>query len=258
MRSIRLLSLLLVALLAACGAREPDSVQGIPTQFGDAAPYAWRGRNVPAAYAVHGVDVARYQTHIDWATARAYGIRFAFIKATEGGDYLDPMFITNRNAARAAGVPVGAYHYYYFCRTPEEQAAWFIANAPRHSGDLPPVLDMEWTPTSRTCRIRPSPAEVRRQAEVFLSILEQHYGQRPVVYSTVDFFRDNSMWQVRADFWLRSVAGHPSEVHPGHDWDFWQYTGTGLVPGVEGRVDLNAFRGNEQDWLRWLNLRRQR
>jgi lysozyme len=33
---------------------------------------------------------------------------------------------------------------------------------------------------------------------------------------------------------------------------FWQYTGTGIVPGVEGGVDINVFRGSEGAWRRWL------
>ncbi|MDB6453841.1 GH25 family lysozyme [Falsirhodobacter sp. 20TX0035] len=259
MRPVRLLALLILAVLAACGPREPMSVPGLPRQFGDAAPYAWRGRNVPAAYPVHGIDVARYQTNVDWGTARSYGVRFAFIKATEGGDYTDPMLNNHRSAARAAGIPSSAYHYYYFCRTPQEQAAWYIANVPRRAGDLPPVLDMEWTPTSRTCTRRPPAEEVRQDAAIFTSILTQYYGQRPIMYLTVDFFRDNEMWRVPGvEFWLRSVAGHPSEVHPGHDWTFWQYTGTGLIPGIDGRVDINAFRGSEPEWAVWLAQRTQR
>ena len=53
------------------------------------------------------------------------------------------------------------------------------------------------------------------------------------------------------EFWLRSVAGHPRQVYPGAFWTLWQYTGTGLVPGVEGKVDLNVFRGSPEAWLRW-------
>ncbi|WP_136682472.1 GH25 family lysozyme [Falsirhodobacter xinxiangensis] len=259
MTPLRLLALCGLVLLAACGARGPQPVPGIPQPFGDAAPWNWRGRHVPAAYAVHGIDVARYQSSVDWFAASGSGVRFAFVKATEGGDYRDPMFATHLAGARAAIVPVSAYHYYYFCRTPDEQAAWFIANYPRHRGDLPPVLDMEWTPTSRTCTLRPPPEVVRMQAARFSSLLEAHYGQRPIIYSTVDFFRENEMWRVGGhDFWLRSVAGHPREVHPGHDWQFWQYTGTGLIPGIGGQVDINAFRGNEQEWQTWLQLRRVR
>ncbi|MFZ1480635.1 MAG: GH25 family lysozyme, partial [Paracoccaceae bacterium] len=77
--------------------------------FADAKPVdGWNGKP-PAAYAVHGIDVAKYQTGIDWATARANGVNFAFIKATEGGDRVDEMFRDHWRGAGRAGVARGAY-----------------------------------------------------------------------------------------------------------------------------------------------------
>ena len=53
-------------------------------------------------------------------------------------------------------------------------------------------------------------------------------------------------------FWLRSVAGPLREVYPGQSWAFWQYSGTGAVPGISGNVDLNLFYGSAQDWGRFV------
>ena len=53
-------------------------------------------------------------------------------------------------------------------------------------------------------------------------------------------------------FWLRSVAGPPRQVYPGQPWAFWQYSGTGAVPGISGHVDLNVFYGSAQDWGRFV------
>ena len=247
---------ILVLALAACGGGRGGHPYGIPDQFGDADPYPWRGR-VPAAYAIHGVDVSRYQGDIDWGRAAGSGVRFAFIKATEGGDVADPQFAAHWYGAQAAGVPRGAYHFYYFCRTGAEQAAWFIQNAPREAGSLPPVLDMEWT-RSRNCPQRPDPETVRAEAASFLAIVSAYYGRRAVIYTTVDFFEQNEMWRLSGhEFWLRAVAGHPRDVYDGQHWTFWQYTGTGLVPGVRGQVDLNAFSGDEGAWQAWLASRLQ-
>ncbi len=220
-------------------------------KFGDADPHEWERRK-PTSYPVHGIDVSRWQGDIDWRVARRAGVSFAFIKATEGGDVFDPKFDLHRRGAQAAGVPWGAYHYYYFCRTAAEQARWFIKNVPQ-GADLPHVLDMEWTPKSRTCRLRPSGHDVRSEARKFLNILEAHYGRRPIIYTTVDFYRDTGIGNLGGtEFWLRSVAGHPQQVYPGAYWTFWQYTGTGLVPGIEGEVDINVFRGTPQAYGMWL------
>lgn len=219
--------------------------------FGDNNPHPWDGR-APSAYAVHGIDVSRWQGAIDWPAVRAAGIAFAYIKATEGGDHADPAFNDNWQGAARAGVPRGAYHFYYFCRPAAEQARWFIQNVPRDPAALPPVLDLEWNHRSPTCRHRPDPATVRAEAVRFLDILTAHYGQRPVVYTTVDFYRETGIGALPGtEFWLRSVAGHPSTVYPGQRWTFWQYTGTGLVPGISGPVDINVFAGSLADWTRW-------
>ncbi len=57
--------------------------------FGDNDPHEWTGRN-PFGFDVHGVDVSKYQRSIDWEAAKASGVSFAFIKATEGGDRVEP------------------------------------------------------------------------------------------------------------------------------------------------------------------------
>lgn len=264
MTPLRTLALCLLPLLAAaCGEVEDRTapvirpVPGLPAQFGDRDPHDWSGP-APATYPVHGTDVARFQGRVYWDRAAAAGLRFAWIKATEGGDRLDPEFRENWRGAARAGIPRGAYHFYYWCRPAIEQARWFIRNVPRAPGGLPPVLDMEWTPFSPTCTHRPPAERVRAQARIFLDALERHYGTRPVIYSTPDFFERNEMHLLGDyDFWLRSTAGHPSVTYPGHDWTFWQYTGTGLAPGFYTQVDLNLFNGSEAAFRAWLAARSQ-
>ena len=159
---------------------------------------------------MHGTDVSKYQTSIAWHDAKATGISFAFIKATEGGDRVDDNFAEHWRRAKAAGVPRGAYHFYYFCRTAAEQARWFIRHVPRDRSALPPVLDMEWNPQSPTCKLRPDAATVRSEMKTFLTMVERHYGKKPIIYTSIDFFDDNGLSTFRGyPYWLRSVAGHP-------------------------------------------------
>jgi lysozyme len=251
----KLLALALVAALAACGSPEPQvgrSVADLYPRFHDHDPHEWTGRT-PWHYPVHGVDVSKWQGDVNWPRVRASGAAFAFIKATEGDDHMDERFAENWVAAGRAGIPRGAYHFYYFCSTATDQADWFIRNVPRERGALPPVLDLEWNAHSKTCTYRPSPLTVRAEVETFLARVARHYGQRPIVYVTPDFYRENGLERLTGvTFWLRSVAGHPSEVYPGQNWGFWQYTGTGAVPGIDGRADINAFAGSPADWQAWL------
>ncbi|MFI0394769.1 glycoside hydrolase family 25 protein [Paracoccus jiaweipingae] len=261
---VRILSVVALAALAACGGGRgahhvgggAGYVAGAVPQLGDTKPHAWQGGH-PYNNPVHGIDISRWQGAIDWGRVRTSGVSFAFLKATEGADHSDPEFPRYWREAGQARIPRGAYHYYYFCRSGAEQAMWFIRNVPRERGALPPVLDIEWT-HSRTCPRRPGPDEIRREARIFMDILQRHYGQRPIVYTTVDFYRDNNLRLWNEEFWLRSVADHPRNVYPGKAWTFWQYTGTGTVPGIQGQVDLNTFAGDVGGWRRWLARRLQR
>lgn len=207
----------------------------------------------PDDHPIRGIDVSKFQETVDWASVRAAGVDFAFIKATEGGDRVDDRFQENWAAARAAGVPRGAYHFYYFCRTGAEQARWFIQNVPVDPQALPVVLDMEWNHLSPSCKKRPPVEEVHREMRVFLKMIERHYGKRPLIYTSVDFHRDRLVGAF-ADhhFWLRSVAGHPSiKYDASRSFSFWQHTATGRTPGIKGNVDQNVFMGGRKDWLRF-------
>lgn len=221
------------------------------SQFGDAHPINF-GKFTPKHHAVHGVDVSRWQGDIDWERLRERGANFAYIKATDGVDHIDPMFKKNWNGAAEAGIRRGAYHFFFWCRRASDQAEWFIRNVPKVKGALPPVLDVEWNHQS-SCKWKPSRAEVIEKMQVFLDRLERHYGQRPIIYTAPDFYEDNLKGAFpNHPFWLRAVAEHPSKVYPGRDWVFWQYSGSGLSQGVNGRIDLNVFHGDESAWWRWL------
>lgn len=223
-------------------------------RFRDAHPINF-GKRSPRKMAVHGVDVSRWQGDINWAKLRSQGANFAYIKATDGGDHLDPMFKKNWRRANEAGLKRGAYHFFYWCRTAGEQADWFIRNVPRDPTALPPVIDVEWNGES-SCKRRPSRERVLEKMQVFMDKLERHYGQRPIIYTAPDFYRDNLQGAFpNHPFWLRSVAAHPSKVYPGRKWVFWQYSGSGLSHGVEGRIDLNVFNGSEEDWHNWVAAR---
>ncbi len=255
-----ILSSLIACWFALPAMAQTHAEAGTPAaiKFGDNKPVQWKGR-APNRYPVHGIDVARFQGEIDWRKARRAGVSFVFMKATEGGDLLDPLFQDHWRGAKRAGIPRGAYHFYYFGTPPEVQARWFIRNVPRNKGTLPPVLDMEWNPFSPTCaKVRPPGKEVRRQMKVFMDMVERRYGQRPIIYTTPQFYKDAGLHRLKGEeFWLRSTAKTPDKAFPGQGWRFWQYSGTGVIAGIGKEVDLNAFGGDARDWVAWLKARRR-
>ena len=208
----------------------------------------------PKEFSVHGIDISRHNKSIDWRAVKRQGVDFVFIKATEGKDDRDRRFSEFWRDSRKARIPRSAYHFYYFCAAPEAQARNYIRNVPKSDRSLPPILDVEWNPESPTCRKRPSAKRVVNHLQRFLNVIERHYKQKPIIYTTVDFYAENLADGALPgyQYWLRSVKADPRYTYGKRPWTFWQYTGTGKIPGIEGKVDINAYRGSRASWKKWL------
>jgi lysozyme len=200
-------------------------------------------------FPVQGIDVSQWQGDIDWRQVRAAGIDFAYIKATEGGDHLDPKFHENWAGARRAGIPRGAYHFVYWCRPAHEQALWFLLNVPPDADALPPVIDVEWNAHSETCPKRVQPDKARKMIKILIAAMAVHTGKKPIIYTDRVFHAQVLQGKFKPHyFWLRSVAAEPHEIYPERSWLFWQFTTTGRVRGIAGKVDRNVFNGRAADW----------
>ena len=255
MRRLALVILPLLLALASCTSTDYDLVETAsikPPRFQDKDPQDF-GAKTPQHHPVHGIDISKWNGDVNFARARASGVSFVFIKATEGKDRVDDRFSQNWRGAAAAGMPYAPYHFYYFCSTADEQADWFIRNVPKQAMYLPPVLDVEWNGASKTCKYRPSKVTAVAELQRYMDRIEAHYGKRPIIYTAVDFHRDVLVGEFKNyHFWLRAVADHPSKVYEDRRWAFWQYTSTGVIPGVDGEVDINVFAGSQKNWKSWV------
>jgi len=233
---------LLAGVLAACSAGE-----GHYPAKGDARPHPGVARATKLP--IQGIDISKWQGAIDWQAVKSAGTRFVYIKATEGGDHVDPKFLENWNGARAAGVPRGAYHFVYWCRPAHEQVMWFTQHIPRDPDALPPVLDVEWNGHSKTCPKKLPKEQALEKIKLMLAELERHTGKRPVIYTDIPFHEEVLEGELTDyAFWIRSTAAEPSTRYRNRDWAFWQFTTTGRVPGIAGVVDRNSFYGSEKEF----------
>ena len=86
-----------------------------------------------------------HQDVIDWKRVADDGIAFAYIKATEGGDFVDDRFRENWRNAGTAALDRGAYHFFTLCRPGDEQARNFLAVAhPTPPPSVPPSISSSW------------------------------------------------------------------------------------------------------------------
>jgi lysozyme len=189
----------------------------------------------PAGFTHHGIDVSVYQGAIDWPAVAASGeVQFVFAKATEGANHVDRRFARNWRGARDSGLPIGAYHYFSACRTGAEQAAHFLATVPDDDA-LPAVLDVE---RDARCNRGERFTDALAEVEVWLDLVEQDRGVRPVLYAN-DHTMRGSLAHIDADRWVAAYSRAPRT-----DWLLWQHTDRGRIPGIAGPVDRNVLHGD--------------
>ncbi|MDD6278168.1 MAG: GH25 family lysozyme [Ruminococcus sp.] len=204
-------------------------------------------------YPVMGVDVSRYQGEISWQQLESQGVSFAFIKATEGSGHVDAYARQNLENADCSDIPVSAYHFFSFDSPGESQAKNYISAVSRESIDLPPVVDIEYYGDKR--KNKPSQAECSAILKPLLDRLEEFYGVKPIIYTTLEAY----IRYIKDDFgdyplWIRSVSFEPEFI----DWDFWQYSCTGELYGFIGEekyIDLNVFNGTMDEFAARFGIR---
>lgn len=208
------------------------------------------GIDIPTNYTVHGIDVSKYQKLIDWSSVKAMEvddvrISFAFIKATEGNINEDRFFARNWRKAKQANLTRGAYHFFIATKSGRTQAENFISTVEIEPGDLPPVLDVEQN-------FGVPSVKIRQRVKEWLSIVEEYYGVRPIIYTNVDFYKQHL--QDEFDDYPLWVAHYINKGKPRiyRDWHFWQYSETGRVNGIVSKVDFNVFNGDSLDFRRIL------
>lgn len=203
---------------------------------------------------IKGVSISKWNGSVNWMDLKKGGIRFAYLKATEGDKYLDENFNKNWKETQRLGIPRGAYHFMFWCVPVSEQIEWLKKNVPVDSLALPPVLDIEWNGSAPSCPSRIDKGKAQSSIKTMLEEMERHFGKRPVIYTDYTFHRDvleGSFYDYI--FWLRSVSDVPEKKYGGRRWALWQYTDTGRVPGTRGDFILNSFNGSEANFARFIS-----
>lgn len=185
---------------------------------------------------VFGVDVSNHQRDIDWERVSRDDIEFAYIKATEGGDFVDGWFAENWSEAQASGLDVGAYHFFTLCRRGAEQATNFLEVVPTREAALPPALDLE---IPGNCAERPSVDWVHTEVSAWLDSVRRATGHEPLLYIGPRF---DELYDITTVFsgptWHRKILRRPGDDR----WVVWQFSYFADVDGIEGGVDLNVMR----------------
>lgn len=186
-----------------------------------------------------GIDVSHYQGRIDWdQVAGSSKISYAYLKATEGANFVDDTYERNLREARRVGLSVGSYHFYRPNVSPEEQFRNLTNYVKASEQDLVPLIDIE-------SRGRVSEQQFVEDLKKFVRLVEKHYGKKPLLYSYQNFYNRHLSNEFPGYPWM--IAKYQSErpiLTDGKDYLMWQYSSTGSIPGIKGNVDRSRLMGN--------------
>ena len=180
-----------------------------------------------------GLDISHHNIVTDWSSVKA---DFIFIKATEGSNWVDPDWVANQRGARAAGIPVGAYHFMTTSSPAETQFAHFSRVVHRDSIDLVPVLDIEKQTAGHLLSRKALQAEVR----TWVDLCEKHYGKKPILYSKQSFYLKNFAGPFGDCLYWCGDADSSEAYVSFTDWCIWQYK-ISHAQGIKGKVDHNKM-----------------
>ncbi|WP_078856516.1 lysozyme [Streptomyces sp. NBRC 109706] len=195
---------------------------------------------------VEGVDVSSHQGNVAWSTLWNSGVKFAYVKATEGTGYQNPYFTQQYNGSYDIGMIRGAYHFALpNSSSGAAQATYFATHGGGWSADgktLPGVVDLEYNPYGSTCYGLSQSAMVDWIRD-FSDTYRAHTGRDVVIYTTTDWWTqctgNNASFGNTNPLWIARYASTPGTLPAGWSFHtFWQYTSTGPTVG-----DHNLFNG---------------
>lgn len=201
----------------------------------------------PRGQTTLGIDVSHFQVNTDWDEVSKNGVKFAFIKATDGISWTNACFEHDMTYSKINGIIRGPYHFFRPDKGARVQAEHFLSLIGDYDFELPVVLD--WEPTETTWS-----ATVQLQGAIrFLELVESRLGRTPILYSSPAFMNSmgNPLSLARYPLWISHYGVTvPSIPTPWTDWKFWQYSESGKVPGIQSMaVDLDCFNGSLEELL---------
>ena len=188
---------------------------------------------------LQGIDVSHYQGRIDWRqVARSGEVSYVYIKATEGEKLIDDNYRQNLLGARRAGLRVGSYHFFRPNASVQLQFQNFAQTVNIQEQDLIPIIDIE-------SRGKMSLPVFQRNLRQFLDKVERHYGVRPILYTSRDFY-NKYLSGPFTNYKYMIARYHPDvpELCDNAAFVMWQYSATGRLPGISHHVDRSCFMDN--------------
>lgn len=201
-----------------------------------------------------GIDVSQWQGVIDWAAVKASGIEFAMIRAGYGQNNIDPRWKRNADECTRLGIPFGVYWFSYALNVDmaRREAQYCIQAIKPYNLDYPVAFDFEYdsVETAQDAGVYVTKELASDITRAFCEEIRAA-GYTPIVYANPDYLSRyfDAGIASRYDIWLAQWPYTPDLNNPPRDCDMWQYSSSGSVNGITGRVDMNVcytdYEGDE-------------
>lgn len=191
-----------------------------------------------------GIDVSKYQKEIDWEEVKKSGVEYAIIRcgyrgSSTGAIVVDPYFDKNMQGAAEAGIPVGVYFFTQATNNVEavEEASAVLSLIKPYKLTYPIFVDTE----GAGGKGRADNMEVIDRSFAVQTFCEtiRTGGYTAGVYASKNWFNNKlDVTKLSADnvTWLAEYKEKPTY---GGTYQLWQYSSSGSISGIEGRVDMN-------------------
>ena len=183
------------------------------------------------AAGAQGIDVSKYQGAINWGAVAQSGVSYAFIKVGSTKSGVDPYFAANVQGAQAAGIRTGVYIYSYATsvEAAAQEAELVLKWIEPYNINFPVAFDIEDSVQkgldANTCTA---------MANAFCGVISSA-GYTPMLYTYTNFYKSHFTSALAYDKWIAQYSDHNDIA----GWAIWQYSSSGSVAGINGRVDVN-------------------
>lgn len=199
----------------------------------------------------YGIDVSEFQGNINWPETALAGFDYVMVRcgyrtASSGVIKEDACARYNLQEAHANGMQLGAY-FFSTATTEEEareEAQWMCDFLAGYPITYPVAYNCEGFQNNSSRQYGMTVEDRSHLAEVFLDEMEAN-GYTGMFYAARNELVDDTLWttselEMQYRIW---VAQYPAQTTPTPDYNgkyaMWQYTNQGVVPGIEGHVDLD-------------------
>lgn len=192
-----------------------------------------------------GIDVSYHQGNIDWEKVKASGVEFAMLRAGYGQGNIDKKFHEYAKECTRLGIPFGVYwfSYAYNPTMAHTEAQHVLGAVAPYKLSYPIAFDFEYDSVNYAQRqgVTVTKELASAIAREFLDTVEAA-GHYAAIYANPDYLSRYFDADIppRYDVWLAQWPDNPNfDSPPSKVGGMWQYTSSGSVKGINGRVDLD-------------------